>query len=191
MSSTTVDSVSPVTAPGDTVAVVRVWKSPAVREGIVLAARLLLGAVMLWAGIQKLRLPWAFLDAVYAYELTGPMTGAVVAATLPWLEVILGLLLLIGFRTEEGLLAAALIMGFFVLAQISVVLRGLDAPCACFGAAASGDETTTGVGWASIIRTSLLALVAFVGWWIAVRMVIGNANKAAAPGDPALVAAHV
>jgi len=99
---------------------------------LTLAARLLLGAIFLLAGGAKLGTPAAFASALTAYRLLPAALVPAVAFALPWLEVLIGVYLVLGLFTRWAALAA---LGLFMLALSAALLRGLPlAGCGCFGA---------------------------------------------------------
>ncbi|MGH7176305.1 MAG: MauE/DoxX family redox-associated membrane protein [Tepidisphaeraceae bacterium] len=97
------------------------------------ALRLALGALLVYGGGTKILSSYQFLDAVYSYELTGIRTGAIIAAWLPWLELLTGALLLVGPLRAGAALGAVLLGGVFVGAQSTALYRGIATPCGCFG----------------------------------------------------------
>ena len=66
------------------------------RKYLALALRIVLGGVFLYAGGLKIADPAAFAGSVAAYKLLPTFGNYLVAATLPWVEVLCGLLLVIG-----------------------------------------------------------------------------------------------
>ncbi len=110
-----------------------------VRRALDLAARGVLGALLVWAGLSKLADPLRTLASVYGYELALPDAVAViVAASLPWFELLLGLALLAGVWTREVLLHTTGLMGLFVLITGQAWVRGLTMDCGCFNLAVFG-----------------------------------------------------
>ena len=95
--------------------------------------RLVLGCVLLWSGVAKIRAPQDFLAVVYQYEVFGPRSGLVVAIILPWLEVVSAVLLLSGITVEAALIVAATLMAVFMGIIAMVLRKGLDVRCGCFG----------------------------------------------------------
>ena len=73
---------------------------------LALPARLLLGAVLLYAGFTKLNDAWRFAEMIANYRLLPAQANQVLALTLPWLEVILGLLLILSVLYLPGGLAS-------------------------------------------------------------------------------------
>ncbi len=62
----------------------------------ILAARLLLGGIFVFASIDKILHPAAFADAVYNYQILPDSLINLTAVFLPWLELILGGCLIAG-----------------------------------------------------------------------------------------------
>ena len=59
-----------------------------------------------------------------------------VAATLPYLELLCGVLLLLNKRVRPALLVLLVLNLVFMLALGSLIIRGIDIDCGCFGPAA-------------------------------------------------------
>ena len=107
------------------------------RRYAVLLLRLLLGAVFVYAAYTKLRDPWAvFAMSIDSYKLLPEWGVIAVARTLPWFELLLGVVLIIANRglalRYASVAGAALLGGFFILMAISYA-RGLEIDCGCFG----------------------------------------------------------
>jgi uncharacterized membrane protein YphA (DoxX/SURF4 family) len=98
-----------------------------------LVARLLLGGVMLVAGALKVTDPEAATQAVRAYELLPQGFDGVVGLLLPFLEIGIGLLLIIGYGVRAAAVAAGVFMVLFIAAVSSAWVRGLAIDCGCFG----------------------------------------------------------
>ena len=95
--------------------------------------RLALGGLFAYAGYFKIRNPFLFEMAVDAYHLLPAGGVIVVARTLPWLEIALGLLLIAGWRLTYVAGFTALLLGTFVGAMSITYARGIEATCGCFG----------------------------------------------------------
>lgn len=95
--------------------------------------RLVLGALFVFAGYTKLGNPFLFEMAVDTYQLLPPAGVIVVARTLPWLELVLGMLLVRGWKLHYVAAFTALLMGAFLLAMSITYARGIEANCGCFG----------------------------------------------------------
>ena len=95
--------------------------------------RLALAVVFLYAGITKARSPELFALAIDAYQLLPAWAVIVLGHVLPWLEILLGLLLALGWWRRPVSLVAALLLGFFIAVMTITYLRGVEADCGCFG----------------------------------------------------------
>lgn len=98
-----------------------------------LISRLILGGVLLAAGLLK----YQHLDksqmAVRAYELLPIAIANVIGIVLPFLEIGMGLLLILGAGTRIVGLAGAVLMLIFVIGISQAWARGLSIDCGCFG----------------------------------------------------------
>jgi uncharacterized membrane protein YphA (DoxX/SURF4 family) len=100
---------------------------------ITLLARLILGGVLLVAGGLKVFKPTESANAVAAYKLMPSELAHLIGYALPWLEVAIGLLLIIGFMVRPAAVLSGLIMIVFIGAIASVWARGMLIDCGCFG----------------------------------------------------------
>jgi putative oxidoreductase len=144
-----------------------------------------LGAIFVYASYDKILKPADFARIVYHYRLLGPsarlgyVTPNVWAVTLPWIELVTGLLLIFGvWRREAALVAGALLVAF--MAAVSYALaQGIDlANCGCFSSTGEG----RGLGWRLLAGDlALLVMAAYVAW--------GGPKAAAAPAQASTAAA--
>jgi uncharacterized membrane protein YphA (DoxX/SURF4 family) len=95
--------------------------------------RLLLGGVFVWAGAVKAFDVPVFAGQVAAYQLLPYSWNYAVAATLPYVELLAGILLLFNLRVKSAALLTALLNMLFVVILLSVLARGLNIDCGCFG----------------------------------------------------------
>jgi uncharacterized membrane protein YphA (DoxX/SURF4 family) len=105
------------------------------------AGRLLLGAVWLVAGASKITDLDASVRAVRAYRLLPETAAQVLGAGLPVVELLLGVLLVVGAGVRAAAAVSAVLMLAFVVGIASVWARGLRIDCGCFG---SGGELAAG-----------------------------------------------
>jgi uncharacterized membrane protein YphA (DoxX/SURF4 family) len=101
---------------------------------VVLALRLLLGAVFMYAAYTKLRQSWLlFALSIDSYQLLPEWAVFALARTLPLFELALGVLLVAGVWLRYLSLAAAAILGVFFSAMVMSYFRGAAIDCGCFG----------------------------------------------------------
>ena len=134
-----------------------------------LLLRLLLGAFFVYASLDKIWDPAAFAKIVYQWQVVGPVPSNLVAVTLPWIELLAGLLLLAGAWKRESALVVALMLVVFIAAAGSVMARGIDVEnCGCVSVAKAEAPSawpppwTKGVGWFLVTRNLVLLGAALV-----------------------------
>ena len=103
------------------------------KNWISLAARLVVGIVLIWAGASKVTNLDGSIQAVVAYQMLPFEVAKPVGTILPFAEIALGLVLVIGLFTRLAGVCAALLMLAFVIAISSVWARGISIDCGCFG----------------------------------------------------------
>jgi uncharacterized membrane protein YphA (DoxX/SURF4 family) len=96
-------------------------------------ARLLLAAVLGYAGLSKVGDVAQAGRAVAVYRIVPADSAQVVGGALPFVEITLALLLLLGLATRWAAIATAVLMAVYVAAIVSVWVRGISIDCGCFG----------------------------------------------------------
>jgi uncharacterized membrane protein YphA (DoxX/SURF4 family) len=141
-----------------------------------LIARLGLGAVMVVAGALKVSDPEAATQAVRAYELLPTGFDSIVGLLLPFLEIAIGLLLIVGYGIRPAAVVAGVFMVVFIAAVSSAWARGLAIDCGCFG---GGGQVAPGQTkyLQEILRD--IGLVLLAGW-----LVFFPSSKFALESDP-------
>ncbi|UCH42966.1 MAG: DoxX family protein [Dehalococcoidales bacterium] len=115
------------------------------RYWISLGASVLLGLVFLTAGVGKLLGEGAFLLQVSTLVLN-PAVASAIAAILPWVEIVLGTLLLTGIATRIAAGTSALLIASFIYYNGWMISQGFGfEPCGCLGIMERllGDELST------------------------------------------------
>ncbi len=111
-----------------------------VRSCLAITLRMILGGLFIYAGALKIADPVVFAGNVAAYAILPTFGNYLVAATLPWVELICGVLLLTGYRLRAGATLIILMNLVFTVALASAIIRGLEIDCGCFRQA--GPKTT-------------------------------------------------
>ncbi|HYL85660.1 MAG TPA: MauE/DoxX family redox-associated membrane protein [Candidatus Angelobacter sp.] len=135
--------------------------------------RLVLGGIFVYAGFSKLFLPnthlWpmfmlkfsvstnlaTFAQQVESYKIISAEASQTVAHTLPFVEIALGLLLLIGWRLRIWATAITVVMVGFLGVVTRAYLLHMDINCGCFGV----PEPLTGM---TVLRDSLFTGLALL-----------------------------
>jgi uncharacterized membrane protein YphA (DoxX/SURF4 family) len=102
-------------------------------DWIALLLRVFLGGFYIMAAVVKIPDPGKFAEAVANYRILPHEMINLVAITLPWVELLAGILLVLGiwFRASAILINCMTLV--FILAIASAVARGLNIECGCFG----------------------------------------------------------
>lgn len=125
-----------------------------------------LGVVAVWliSGFEKASDSLQTVVAVRAFQILPESAVHPVAAVLPYLEIALGLLLLVGLAVRLTAMISALMLAVYIAGVISAAARGLSIDCGCFGGGgtvAAGQTQYT----AEILRdVGFLLLATYLGW---------------------------
>lgn len=95
--------------------------------------RVLLGGVFIYAGVLKGLDVEAFAGQVAAYKVLPYKWNLIVAAILPFIELIVGLHLVFNRWVRAAAAVVAGLCGTFLVLLASVLLRGMAIDCGCFG----------------------------------------------------------
>lgn len=170
-------------------------RGAAIRDLVGLLARLGLAAVWFISGIAKAADPRTTLVAVQGYQLFPDSIAEVLAAVLPYLEISLGLLLLLGLATRLAALLSAVLFFAFIAGVISAAARGLSIDCGCFGG--GGDVRSDQTAYTTEILRDLgfLLLAGYLIWrpttplsidrWVHRRSAVGADSDVSAGSQPA------
>jgi protein-disulfide isomerase len=143
----------------------------AIRPWVGTVARLLLGAIWIWAAWSKLGNPRAFVQVVRAFDMTPEWMSKAIGYGLPVLELCIGVLLILGIVTRAAAIVSGLLLFAFLIGLIEASARGLKLECGCFG----GGGTTIGSTHYTldILRdVGLIAVSAYLVIWPVTRFSI-------------------
>jgi uncharacterized membrane protein YphA (DoxX/SURF4 family) len=121
----------------------------------ILAVRLVLGVVFIYAAVGKIAAPAKFAQNIYNYRMLPDGFINFMALTLPWLEIICGGLMIAGIFVRGSAFLIGFMLLIFIIAISFALARGLDISCGCF----SQEESGHGVAVDLLIRDILM----FVG----------------------------
>ncbi|MBI5155207.1 DoxX family membrane protein [Candidatus Poribacteria bacterium] len=130
---------------------------------LALLCRVVAGGAFLLASYAKLQDPRAFMLAIESFQFPFLPRDVipVFAYALPWMELVCGVLLVLGAWTRAAAIIAAGLYLAFTGALASVILRGLPVDCGCFG----GILGSGTVDWTSILRNSVFIVASGVLIW--------------------------
>jgi uncharacterized membrane protein YphA (DoxX/SURF4 family) len=124
---------------------------------LILAIRLILGVTFIWASIDKIANPGGFAVSIYNYRMLPHETINLMAIVMPWLELVTGILIIVGVFMRGSAFWIGLMLLVFIVALSSALVRGLDINCGCFSV-----EGGHGVDKGLLIRDILMFFGALI-----------------------------
>ncbi|MGZ6827713.1 MAG: MauE/DoxX family redox-associated membrane protein, partial [Mycobacteriales bacterium] len=131
----------------------RAPRPPFLLDRAAVLARLVLAAVLGYAALTKIGDPAATVRAVRAYRLLPEALAVPFGHALPWVELALAALLLLGMAIRLTAVLTSVLLAVFIGGVASAWARGLTIDCGCFG----GGGVTAHPGYAGeLLRDGLL-----------------------------------
>jgi uncharacterized membrane protein YphA (DoxX/SURF4 family) len=96
------------------------------------ASRIILAVIFLYTGYIKIQDPLQFAVAISGYQLVPENLVMTIAQWFPWLEIALGVFLIIGWKIRYVAGASATLLLFFTVILSITYFRGIEANCGCF-----------------------------------------------------------
>lgn len=105
---------------------------------IVTRCEVALAVLFLWAAYNKLFIsasaPQLFSASVEAFKLNLPdPLVRLSTSVVPWVEVVAGVMLLLGIWSRGAALVLSLLLMVFIALIVQALARGLNVECGCFG----------------------------------------------------------
>jgi len=120
------------------------------RQILVLFSRIVLGAVLIVASIDKILHPEAFAKVIGNYNVLPFGLENILAIILPILELFVGCCLIFGVMLDGSAIITAGMMFVFIIALSQAMIRGIDINCGCFKV--SVDNGGSHIGYRRIIE---------------------------------------
>ncbi len=131
-----------------------------------LFSRIIVGSMFLAVGISKLSDPAAaFANEIGNYRLMPQFISNFMAVTIPWIETVTGILLILGIRIKANSFIIGSLLFVFTISVASAMLRGLNIDCGCYS-----NIKAQPVGWKKIAENTSLIL-------LAVNLFFSNKNR--------------
>lgn len=124
---------------------------------LLLIFRIVVGMIFIFASLEKITNPAKFAENILNYKLLPDIFINLLAITLPWIELICGLLLLFGIRSRESSIIIFTMLMIFTIGVFIAVLRGLNIDCGCFGTLMAEK-----IGLQKIIENIVLLIFSFI-----------------------------
>ena len=98
---------------------------------IVLTARIIVGGILIYASASKIIDPGGFARAIDNYHIIPFGLENIMAIILPWLELIVGICLIIGVFIDGAAFLVIIMMVVFISAITFAILNGYNIECGC------------------------------------------------------------
>jgi len=124
-----------------------------------------LGAIFIVAALPKVVDPPSFAHMIYNYRLVPGAAVNALALVMPWVEILVGLALILGVWPREAAALAGLLLLVFIAAIGLNLVRGHAVDCGCFDVHSAGksrEELVSEMRWVLIRDAAMLLLVAQV-----------------------------
>jgi uncharacterized membrane protein YphA (DoxX/SURF4 family) len=121
---------------------------------LLLTIRIILGFVFIYAGVEKTVEPEMFANSISNYKLIPELLVNFIAITLPWIELVTGILLVFGVWVKENSMIICTLLLMFIIMIVISLIRGLNIECGCFGTVGG-----TRIGLSKIIENILLLAI--------------------------------
>lgn len=103
--------------------------------------RWVLAVVLVWAALSKIANLNEFYLSIRLYQVPLPDTLVRLAAmVMPWLELLIGILMVAGTARRAALIWAAILFAVFIVVTGQAWVRGLNIACGCFKLDFLGEE---------------------------------------------------
>lgn len=130
--------------------------------------RVLMGMLFISAGLSKIDSPLRTLADIYAYQIPIPdWLAESVASSLPWMEILLGIILISGIGKRIAFVGLMGFLGVFTILTIQAWWRGLPIDCGCLDFSAlhpalASLESPGGAALRNLTLLTVTALMAFL-----------------------------
>ena len=130
---------------------------------ITIIPRIILGVVFIIASYHKILDPASFSNNIHNFHITPSAVENLAALFIPWLELILGVVLIFGVFLEGSISLTIGLYIFFIFILSQAVFRGIDVHCGCFKTEADAGVADLKMGLIKRIGEDFLLLgMAFV-----------------------------
>ena len=107
---------------------------------VIVSSRLLLGFVFIYASFEKIIDPVIFSSTIDLYKATPTSINNLVALILPWIELLLGVSIILGIYLDGAIILTIILLIWFIFILSQALLRGINLDCGCFNLADKTNE---------------------------------------------------
>jgi putative oxidoreductase len=143
------------------------WPERLAHPWLTVRVQIALGAIFVAAALPKISDPPSFAHMIYNYHLVPSGLINISALTMPWVEILAGMALILGLWTRAARWIIGLMLVAFIIAISINLLRDNAIDCGCFDVSAANltHEERLRDMWLVILRdVGMLVMVAQL-WW--------------------------
>lgn len=115
-------------------------------EYLALVLRVYIGGLFVYASMYKISYSAEFAETIASYQLVPYWAVNISAVFLPWLELVCGVLLVVGFRAKSAAVIIGVLLVMFTAAVAINLLRDSPIPCGCFS------SVEDPISWWTVLR---------------------------------------
>lgn len=144
---------------------------------IALVFRLIVGFVFVMYAVDKIANPSQFAISISKYQILPTPVINLFALILPWIELLCGLMMILGVRLRASSLAISGMLVMFIFALLNVIARNIpDVSCGCSG-------TPEPVGFKKIAEDTFYLIASlyvffYPNTWATLEQFVSNAESA-------------
>jgi len=124
--------------------------------------RIALGLLFIYSGIFKVLDPSQFKDIILLYKIVPPAWAPYGAIIIPWIEVICGVMLFVGFKVRPASLILALLMVLFTIFIGINLAQGNVFDCGCLELGRLGLGINEKISISLVVRDIVLSILLFL-----------------------------
>jgi putative oxidoreductase len=143
------------------------WRERLAHPWLTVRVQIALGAIFVAAAIPKIVDPPSFAHMIYNYRVLPGSLIHISALTMPWVEILAGLALILGVWTRPARWIVGAMLVVFILAISFNLWRDNAIDCGCFDVSAAGKTHEERIRdmWIVILRDLGMLLMIAQLWW--------------------------
>lgn len=124
-------------------------KHLATHRYLALVLRLYIAGMFIYAGMYKINYTAEFAETIATYRMVPYWIVNFMAVTLPWIELICGIMLVCGIRVRSCIVVTGILLVMFTVGICVNLLRGAPISCGCF------QTLEENISWRTLVRDLL------------------------------------